>query len=185
VRKYGLSAVSPAEVAGTSYEKEQWNQLSDDLTWTGRRKKHHTSPERETHYRDLIEHLISMKKEDAIATLRRVAAGEDVTSIMNHLRSADLKMQISLVPETIRQYDFTYVAQMPSQCFATDNLYIDSLLYQAIFDRSTSDSQLGIVRAKKTGGHATKVQRVEHNMFRPSTSEVNFQASYVSYRSDG
>ena len=110
------------------------------------RKKHERLQQRQTTYEDLIELLRTMTEQDAAEVFRLLKAGRDVGSIVKHVRDGNLLMQLSLTPETVRQYEFPYMTKMPSHLFVTNNPYMDSCLYKAISSSSaythTENSQL-------------------------------------------
>ena len=78
-----------------------------------------------------------MTEQDAAEVFRLLKAGMDVEFIVKHVRDGNLLMQMSLIPETTRQYEFPYMAKMPSHLFVTNNPYMDSCLYKAVVSSST------------------------------------------------
>ncbi|KAF3003580.1 hypothetical protein E8E13_006619 [Curvularia kusanoi] len=77
---------------------------------------------------ELIKLMKSSSDEDAINILRRVRAGADPETVVRQVRDGNLLMQLSLVPETRRQYDLPYKADMPALLLTPDNLYVPSAI---------------------------------------------------------
>jgi hypothetical protein len=81
-------------------------------------------PRWECTYEDLIELIRTITKRDAAEVFHCLIAGMDVGSIVKHVMDGSLLMQLSLVPKTTRQFEFTYIAKMPSHLFVSNNLYL-------------------------------------------------------------
>ena len=73
-----------------------------------------------------------MTEQDAMEVFRRLKAGTDVGTIVRNVRDGNLLMQLSLTPETTRQFEFPYMARMPSHLFVASNPYVNSRLYRAV-----------------------------------------------------
>lgn len=98
----------------------------------GIRKKHECLQQRQSTYEDLIGFLRTMTEQDAVEVFRLLKAGTDVESIVKHVRDGNLLLQLSLIPETVCQYEFPYMAKMPSHLFISDNPYMSSCLYEVV-----------------------------------------------------
>ncbi|KAJ8113741.1 hypothetical protein OPT61_g4193 [Boeremia exigua] len=96
------------------------------------RKKYERLQQRESTYEDLIDLIRTMTEEDAAEVFRRLKAGMDVESIVKHVRDGSLLMQLSLMPETTRQFEFPYKASMPRHLLVAGNMYMESRLYSAV-----------------------------------------------------
>jgi hypothetical protein len=79
----------------------------------------------------------ALPEQAAIEVLRRIKAGVDVATLVNHVKDGDLLMQLSLVPEIRRLFEFPYIPGYPSYLFVPVNPYFDSRLYRAAFSRPT------------------------------------------------
>lgn len=86
---------------------------------------------RQTPYEELFDILKSKSEEESLEIYRRIRAGGDIDIILRHVKDGDLLMQLLVVPETHRQYQFPYVPEMPPFILSPDNQYLDSLIYDA------------------------------------------------------
>lgn len=68
--------------------------------------------------------------------LRRIKMGAEVSSVLRHVREADLLMQLTLIPETRRRYTLPYIKSMPAFLLVPDNEYLASPLYEATFEQN-------------------------------------------------
>lgn len=62
-----------------------------------------------------------------------VRQGVDPGTLLRQIREGDLLLQLSVVPETRRRYQFPYLASMPAHLQTPDNPYLKSLLYETAF----------------------------------------------------
>lgn len=62
--------------------------------------------------------------------------GASATSIVRQIQDGDLLLQMSLVPETRLRYDFPYRAAMPLAIKRSNNPYLGSLMYEAVYTES-------------------------------------------------
>ncbi|KAF4972199.1 hypothetical protein FSARC_1181 [Fusarium sarcochroum] len=81
----------------------------------------------QTPYQELFHLLQTMNEDESIDVLRRVRAGEDVASLVRLIRDGNLTMQMALVPETQRQYQFPYLSQIPQYLSDMRNPYLEAL----------------------------------------------------------
>lgn len=86
----------------------------------------------------LLELIKTIPGEHAAILLEHVRAGADVDSLLNSFSEADLLLQLSVVPETRRRYDFPYSKQMPAHLLFEGNAYLDSFVYEANFPQQAS-----------------------------------------------
>ncbi|KAM0542279.1 hypothetical protein ACHAPJ_012887 [Fusarium lateritium] len=82
----------------------------------------------QTPYQELFHLLQTMREDESISILRRVRAGEDVASLVRLIRDGNLVMQMALVPETQRQYQFPYLSQIPEYLSSMRNPYLEALV---------------------------------------------------------
>ncbi|KAJ4257973.1 hypothetical protein NW762_008110 [Fusarium torreyae] len=82
----------------------------------------------QTSYQELFHLIQTMKEDESINILRRVRAGEDVASLVRLIRDGNLIMQMALVPETQRQYQFPYLSQIPEYLSSMRNPYLEALV---------------------------------------------------------
>jgi hypothetical protein len=95
------------------------------------KRKYDELQTRQTPYEELFEILKAKPERESLEIFRRIRAGGDVESILRHVKDGDLLMQLSVVPETHRQYQFPYATEMPSYILSPDNQYLESLIYDA------------------------------------------------------
>ncbi|KAJ4360832.1 uncharacterized protein N0V89_001399 [Didymosphaeria variabile] len=69
--------------------------------------------------------------------LEHVRAGNDMDILLNNFTGADLLLQLSVVPETGRRYDFPFAKGMPLHLLFEGNTYLDSFVYEAVIPQST------------------------------------------------
>ncbi|KAH7130570.1 hypothetical protein B0J11DRAFT_523464 [Dendryphion nanum] len=87
---------------------------------------------------ELLEMMKSLAEPDAIDILRRIRAGTDPQAIVDQIRDGDLLLQLALVPETSRRYEFPYLSEMPAFLLTTDNPYLRSPIYETSFGLQSS-----------------------------------------------
>ncbi|KAF2449783.1 hypothetical protein P171DRAFT_379973 [Karstenula rhodostoma CBS 690.94] len=91
-------------------------------------------------FEQFLELLKTVPEEHAATMLEHVRAGTDIDNLLNNLIEADLLLQLSVVPEIRRRYDFPYLKDMPAHLLFEGNRYLDSFVYEATFSRSSSSS---------------------------------------------
>lgn len=79
--------------------------------------------------------LRTISKGTAATVLERVRAGTEVDHLLNNVSGADLLLQLSVVPETRRRYDFPYSKHMPKHLLFEGNAYLQSSVYEASFSQ--------------------------------------------------
>jgi len=126
-----------------------------------------------------------MSEQDAAEILRRLRAGMDAAAIVNHVKDGDLLMQLSLAPETRRRYEFPYVPEMPHHLFIADNLYLDSLLYQAALSLPSTPSGaltgIGMVQAVNSPDHVPGDTNSPDNSGRAKYATEHHISYYMPY----
>lgn len=61
-------------------------------------------------------------------------------ALLNHIRAGDLLVQLSLVPESRRRYDFPFIKSFPAFLLTPDNGYLKSPMYQVPYGQSSSQN---------------------------------------------
>lgn len=121
----------------------------------------------------------AIPEQAAVEVFRRMKAGEDVTTLVNHVKDGDLLMQLSLVPEVRRRFEFPYVSGFPSYLFVPNNPYLDSWLYRAAFSRPTSRNRmLDWNRASADYGQRPQNLAAHDPSSQHSTEEPNYHIAY-------
>jgi hypothetical protein len=85
---------------------------------------------RETIHQEMLELLVNLPDEDAQSILQRIRAGADIATLIDHIKSGNLLLQMAVSPETRFRYEFPYRSEMPEDYIA-NNPYLDSLVYEA------------------------------------------------------
>lgn len=109
----------------------RYNTASAETHSQALKRKYDELQTRQTPYEELFDVLKSRSERESLEIFRRIRAGGDIGSILRHVKDGDLLMQLSVVPETHRQYQFPYVPEMPSFILSPDNQYLQSLIYDA------------------------------------------------------
>lgn len=84
----------------------------------------------------LVSALRSRPEADVQAIIQRLRSGHEVESIVRHLTTSDLLLQLSVKPGTTHRFEFPFHHRMPSFLQMTGNRYLGSILYQIILDPS-------------------------------------------------
>lgn len=71
-----------------------------------------------------------MSEADALNILQRLRAGTDVETTVRRVHEGDLLLQLALRPESRFRYQFPYLSSMPAPLQASDNPFLESLLYE-------------------------------------------------------
>lgn len=106
------------------------------------KRKYENLRNKRNSFEEFFERLKTIPEQAAIEVLRRMRAGDDVATLSKLISDGDLLLQVSLVPEIRRLYEFPYVSGFPSHLFVPNNRYLDSWLYRSAFPHSTSRSGL-------------------------------------------
>ncbi|KAL2684517.1 hypothetical protein Neosp_005595 [[Neocosmospora] mangrovei] len=67
---------------------------------------------------------------EAFEIFRRIRAGADPETIMRQLTTADLLLQVHLVPESRYRYQFPYSSQIPAYLQSPNNEFMKSMVYE-------------------------------------------------------
>lgn len=86
--------------------------------------------DRSTVYKEIFDLLSNLPDKDAADVLRRIRAGTDAATILNHAKTGSLLLQMAVSPETRFRYEFPYRSGMP-EYLLPDNPYLDSLIYES------------------------------------------------------
>jgi hypothetical protein len=106
------------------------------------RRKYEDLRNKRNAYEELFELLKALPEQETTEVLRRIKAGVDVATLVNHAKDGDLLIQLSLVPEIRRLFEFPYISGYPSYLFVPDNTYLNSWLYRAASSHPTSHDGL-------------------------------------------
>jgi hypothetical protein len=112
--------------------KRKYSQVEGQLY---KLERSHTNLER------LIHALQSRSEVEATAIFQRLRDGADIETIVRHITTGDLLLQLQVTPETRYRYDFPFQTAMPVFLQLPDNPYLRSMLYEATFT-STPDDQV-------------------------------------------
>lgn len=85
-----------------------------------------------------------MPERDAQDILARIRSGTDIETVLSHVATGNLLLQLSVVPESRYRYKFPYISKMPTNLLTDDNLYKRPLIYEGEAIYPSSDEQ-GIV----------------------------------------
>lgn len=85
----------------------------------------------------------SRPEAEAAAIFKRIREGADCESVMRHISTGDILLQLHVTPETKYRYVFPYRTQIPISLQSPHNPYLHSLVYETTFvasDRQSSPS---------------------------------------------
>lgn len=68
-------------------------------------------------------------EQDASGILAKPRSGADIETLVSHLTTGDLLLQLSVAPETRFRYDFPYDKRMPTSLLIQDNVYLQAPIY--------------------------------------------------------
>lgn len=94
------------------------------------KRKHDESQHENLIYRELYRLLVTVSEADALNILQRLRAGTDVETAVRQVHDGDLLLQLALRPESRFRYQFPYLPSMPAPLQASDNPFLESLLYE-------------------------------------------------------
>jgi hypothetical protein len=130
-RQECVYAANPSESRSTVL-KRKYNQLQEQVAEL---ENSHTNLHR------LVHALQSRPEADAIAIFRRLRNEADIDTVLRHVSTGELLIQLQVTPETRHRYNFPFRTKMPAMIQSSDNPYLHSVLYQATFVLSASDGQ--------------------------------------------
>ncbi|KAH6607270.1 hypothetical protein Trco_003583 [Trichoderma cornu-damae] len=97
------------------------------------KRKYREEHEKSSGYEEFFSTLQSCPEKDAMTVFSLMRQGADPGALLKRMRDCDLLLQLSVVPETRRRYQFPYLASMPIRLQTPDNPYLNSLLYETTF----------------------------------------------------
>ncbi|KAM0541612.1 hypothetical protein ACHAPJ_013159 [Fusarium lateritium] len=94
---------------------------------------HRSTNNAETHptiHEELIGLLKNLPEKDAQDVLQRIRSGTNVRSVVNHVKTGDILLQMAVVPETRFRYEFPYRPELLREQ-DLNNPYLNSIIYEA------------------------------------------------------
>ncbi|KAJ4244801.1 hypothetical protein NW762_014379 [Fusarium torreyae] len=88
------------------------------------------SDHRPTIHEELIGLLKNLPDQDAQDVLQRIRSGTNLGSVLNHVRTGDILLQMAVVPETRFRYEFPYRPEMLKE-HDVNSPYLNSIIYEA------------------------------------------------------
>ncbi|KAL7790796.1 hypothetical protein V8C37DRAFT_176366 [Trichoderma ceciliae] len=107
------------------------------------KRKYQEEGKKSSLYEELFAALQTCPEKDAMTMFSLVRQGIDPGALLRQIRDCDLLLQLSVVPETRRRYQFPYLPSMPTHLQTPDNPYLKSLLYETAFHRVGSEDSRG------------------------------------------
>ncbi|KAM0248381.1 hypothetical protein ACHAQJ_009506 [Trichoderma viride] len=107
------------------------------------KRKYQEENEKTNAYEDLFATLQSCPEKDAMNMFGLVRHGVDPRYLLRQMKDCDLLMQLSVIPETRRRYQFPYLPSMPIRLQTPDNPYLKSMLYETAFLEIDDESESG------------------------------------------
>lgn len=92
----------------------------------GGKRKRAADPEL---YAELFNLLKAMGDSESLEVLDRVRQGDDISDIVRQVKDGNLLLQLSLIPEVRRHYEFPYLPGFPSFLKDRPNPYLEALFY--------------------------------------------------------
>ncbi|PHH86631.1 hypothetical protein CDD83_9949 [Cordyceps sp. RAO-2017] len=108
---------------------------------------------------DILYRIKTRSEPEALEIFRRLRSHTDVATTLSLITSGDTLLQLLLVPETRRRYEFPYINRMPAGLVA-DNPYLDSLIYSAATLYDGDDADDGDGASRRAQQHAVRCQGV-------------------------
>jgi hypothetical protein len=84
-----------------------------------------------SHLQQLFDAMRDRNEEDAATIMTRIRAGQDPGTILRHLDTGDLLLQLHLVPETRFRNSFPAAFRIPARLQSLGNVYFQSPVYEA------------------------------------------------------
>ncbi|KAF2855090.1 hypothetical protein T440DRAFT_475383 [Plenodomus tracheiphilus IPT5] len=106
------------------------------------RRKHDDLQAQNADYTESFGLVQSRPESKANEILRRIRMGAEVSSVLRHVKEADLQIQLTLIQETRRRYTLPPMKPMPAFPLVPDNEYLASPLYEAIFEQDVTSSRM-------------------------------------------
>lgn len=97
------------------------------------KRKYQEENKKSSSYEEFFTALQNCSEDDAMTMFSLVRQGVDPGALLRQMKEGDLLLQLSVVPETRRRYQFPYLAAMPLHLQTPDNPYLNSVLYETAF----------------------------------------------------
>ncbi|KKO98434.1 hypothetical protein THAR02_09461 [Trichoderma harzianum] len=97
------------------------------------KRKYREENKKSSAFEELFNAIQTCSEKDAKTMFSLVRQGVEPGTLLRQIRECDLLLQLAVVPETRRRYQFPYVASMPTHLQTPDNPYLKSLLYETAF----------------------------------------------------
>jgi len=94
--------------------------------------------ESHTTLQQLFHAMRSRPEGDADTIFRRIRSGADVGSVLRHVQTGDLLLQLQVSPETRYRFDFPFRREMPKSLQTPANPYLRSLVYEVALSSAAS-----------------------------------------------
>lgn len=120
--------------------------------------------------------LRNLPQSDATEILRRLRAGDDVSSLLRQVQAGDLLIQLSVTPEMRRRYEFPYLSNMPSSLIVPGNAYLESIIFDTAWNTGDRLNKMWDSDAYTKPFHAAKIAE-------PGFSDINI-SKWTSVTSD-
>ncbi|KAF2131022.1 hypothetical protein P153DRAFT_384239 [Dothidotthia symphoricarpi CBS 119687] len=100
----------------------------------------------QTPYEELYHLLRTRPPATVNEIVRRVRDGVDAQTVVRHVRDGDLITQLSLQPDTRCRFTLPFAVDIRPLFTRTPNIYLNSRLFQSLFEDTASDSQQSLNR---------------------------------------
>ncbi|KAH6683674.1 hypothetical protein F5X68DRAFT_171888 [Plectosphaerella plurivora] len=95
-----------------------------------RKRKYVEARSESTKYAELVQLLQTRPMHEVQDILGRLRAGVSVESILSHVETGDLLVQLAVTPEARLRYEFPYIVDMPAGLLS-NNPYLESMLFES------------------------------------------------------
>ncbi|PVH94826.1 hypothetical protein DM02DRAFT_721089 [Periconia macrospinosa] len=106
------------------------------------RKKYAALKARMSAYDELYELLMDMPEPEAQQVFSRIRTGVKAEDIVSQVKDGNLLLQLSLVPEARRRYEFPYLNEIPAYLLQSSSPYIDTIVFEYNLKEETSRKDL-------------------------------------------
>ncbi|KAH7109611.1 putative C6 transcription factor [Dendryphion nanum] len=108
----------------------RYEAITEETRLQALKRKYDDLASRRSPYEELFGLMKSLSERDAQDILRRLRSGTDVETLVNHIATGNLLLQLHMVPETRYRYEFPYISKMPLNLITDDNPYLRSFIYE-------------------------------------------------------
>ncbi|OTA00562.1 Zn2Cys6 transcriptional regulator [Trichoderma parareesei] len=122
------------------------------------KRKYQEENKKSSSYEEFFTALQNCSEDDAMTMFSLVRQGVDPGALLRQMKEGDLLLQLSVVPETRRRYQFPYLAAMPLHLQTPDNPYLNSVLYETAFHGVGQQGSLGSALPQR--GMASRYQNI-------------------------